>query len=679
MPRGEKFPDLIGQTRADFNRCHPLLERKCVPCEKIRYTSKHQTRGVKNEKPLSKTASFYTLRILQGHKSKTTAEGILNERAVRLELSNEYTKIHSAPPSLSSIPLHDAQNGGIFSPGSTKNVASDQSSLCKSLLTPPLHSSGNINDKRFVSSGGPFYMPEPLPPASKIVDSEPIHLYEMEVGESDFADLQQDQALHIDFSNFANSLIDLLMLCDLGNSTNTSNDPDILPANYENSRPDCSSNPLMGCQLNAKSGIIGEDYCINQSIPRQESQSIPHIPTSRYFCRIEEFPENISMSRPTNTNYDTRRTISDVRFSVVESNQFRELTHISLNVQVGTDTSICNYLSTRLAQTLGQNSILSFQLKKEKEHIETTKKACSDISKQYNQLARTSETEKSILAHEADETIQKENAKRTAETKSLIQDKNQRLQSIKIETEKIQQGFKKEIQELKQKNAKVIEDKKTIEDEIIEIKKIFSDRSAKLSKVENDLLLTRSNYEEANISKEKAEKSLQLTNDRVSHLEKTCEQRKQDLLVSEAKTQAFEQSILDTGINMEAQISQLNDSQTTLTSIKEEKSKLKNLLARYQSERQEMKKVMKSKIDMIQRQEEILRAKEIESGEMQQILDQANRKVKDISNAREIDTLRLAEANGKVTENMKTLESNQQVRFCLNSDFSLVILMFECT
>merc|ERR1712238_43838 len=109
------------------------------------------------------------------------------------------------------------------------------------------------------------------------------------------------------------------------------------------------------------------------------------------------------------------------------------------------------------------------------------KKACSDISKQYNQLARTSETEKSILAHEADETIQKENAKRTAETKSLIQDKNQRLQSIKIETEKIQQGFKKEIQELEQKNAKVIEDKKTIEDEIIEIKKIFSDRSAKLS------------------------------------------------------------------------------------------------------------------------------------------------------------------------------------------------------
>ena len=72
-------------------------------------------------------------------------------------------------------------------------------------VTPPIHSSGNINDKRFVSSGGPFYMPEPLPLASKIVDSGPIHLYEMKMGESDFADLQQDQALHIAFLNFANS------------------------------------------------------------------------------------------------------------------------------------------------------------------------------------------------------------------------------------------------------------------------------------------------------------------------------------------------------------------------------------------------------------------------------------------------------------------------------------------
>ena len=75
---------------------------------------------------------------------------------------------------------------------------------------------------------------------------------------------------------------------------------------------------------------------------------------------------------------------------------------------------ICNFFSIRLAQTLDQNSILSFQLKKEKEQIEKTKETCSDISKQYNQLARTSETEKRILAHKTDETIQTENAKRTA-------------------------------------------------------------------------------------------------------------------------------------------------------------------------------------------------------------------------------------------------------------------------
>lgn len=79
-------------------------------------------------------------------------------------------------------------------------------------------------------------MPEPLPPASKIADSKPINMYEMEVGGSNFADLQQNQALL-----------------------------------YDNSRPDCFNSSLVGCQLNAKSDIGGKDYCINQSIPRQYS------------------------------------------------------------------------------------------------------------------------------------------------------------------------------------------------------------------------------------------------------------------------------------------------------------------------------------------------------------------------------------------------------------------------
>ena len=45
-----------------------------------------------------------------------------------------------------------------------------------------------------------------------------VNLYELEVGESDFAQLRQDQTLLVEFSDFSNSLIDLLMQCDLGES-----------------------------------------------------------------------------------------------------------------------------------------------------------------------------------------------------------------------------------------------------------------------------------------------------------------------------------------------------------------------------------------------------------------------------------------------------------------------------
>jgi len=49
-----------------------------------------------------------------------------------------------------------------------------------------------------------------------------INLYELNVSESDFADLRQDQALNLDFSNFAKSFIELLRLCDLGTNDENS-------------------------------------------------------------------------------------------------------------------------------------------------------------------------------------------------------------------------------------------------------------------------------------------------------------------------------------------------------------------------------------------------------------------------------------------------------------------------
>ena len=48
------------------------------------------------------------------------------------------------------------------------------------------------------------------------IPSVSINIYELEVGETDFATLRRDQALLVDFADFADSFIGLLGYCDLG-------------------------------------------------------------------------------------------------------------------------------------------------------------------------------------------------------------------------------------------------------------------------------------------------------------------------------------------------------------------------------------------------------------------------------------------------------------------------------
>ena len=54
------------------------------------------------------------------------------------------------------------------------------------------------------------------PKESSQIPMRPIELFELEVGESDFSELRRDQALLVDFHDFANSLISLLHVCELG-------------------------------------------------------------------------------------------------------------------------------------------------------------------------------------------------------------------------------------------------------------------------------------------------------------------------------------------------------------------------------------------------------------------------------------------------------------------------------
>lgn len=115
------------------------------------------------------------------------------------------------------------------------------------------------------------------------------------------------------------------------------------------------------------------------------------------------------------------------KVSIVKSNQFREVTHLSLNLQPGTNTSVRLYLSVRLTETLGQNATLNFKLQRGKDEQNLSEKAYHDIAQRYNQLIEASESAKHILAQEVGEKIRKEHVRNCDELENFKEKKEREI------------------------------------------------------------------------------------------------------------------------------------------------------------------------------------------------------------------------------------------------------------
>ena len=126
-------------------------------------------------------------------------------------------------------------------------------------------------------------------------ENDPYFLYVLDVGEQDFHHLKRDQSLLVEFPVFPSKMIELIELClNLNSSSN----------NHTNS---CGS--------------------------QQASSSSSMLNASEYSSST--FTANLEMT-------------SGV-FTIVESNKFKQLTHITLQLRPGNDAAIKGYLSSRLS------------------------------------------------------------------------------------------------------------------------------------------------------------------------------------------------------------------------------------------------------------------------------------------------------------------------------------------
>lgn len=660
------------EKKGTFNRCSPLLERKHVPCEVISFGSnKSGTTSTVGVNVASKRRENFTLRVLEGHRKCSESGGL--EKAIRLEISDEYRR---QCPNKRSI--HNEHGISPFSPLRDCRRRDSAISVMNMMPSPssyPVQSSSKYSKDCIMhwQEEGEYEVDEMVQ-----IDSYPIKLYELEVGESDFAALQKDQALLVDFSNFSKSFINLLSLCDLGlDEMEKSTQENVADENREQhhrDREQCQNfNPLLGCQLSASGGMIGQSSMMpirtthsNQSIYCDEGGV-----GSMYTCRIEEFsnkPQNMNSWNSKN-GLNTEKV---VRFSIVESNQFRELTHLSLNLLSGTDASVNSYLSLRLSETIGSISMLRYKLHKEADRASTAEKSCNDITSKFNEFVAMTQKEKNILVHEAGETIQKQTAKKDEELKVVKERSDFELQALRSSTAEIHQSLQAEIQRLENLNKQLTSERTTASEENNRLNIIVSELEDKTKNLSGELKKVHGLLDEEKIERNRAECQYKNSQEKLLLLQRSNDEKCSIIHQMEEKNKLSSQKAQKAHDESESCAIRLHATEQELIVIKEEFNKLKELLCKYQSDRQEMKRRMKSKVDLIQKQEEILASKEISATEVMLQLEQSQNDLVKMDSELALLKKELGDANKIIDENKKTLANNQQVRL-LTQMFDILV------
>jgi len=365
-------------TTVDFDRSNPLFERNVVSFEVVTTPSNNNNASSSStNNDNNKRNGNFTVRILEGRRSAASSGGGDGERVIRFEMSNECNLLEdSSQHQLQCTPSRSSRTTPIIhAPFMTVDRGGEQGHNSTTMMQGPNHYRQSPHTKLHTTQQKSLNLP--------------IELYELEVGESDFAALRRDQALLVDFNSFSDSLISLLQCCELSSdeggcsSTHqqtfqeTSNQYGQQQQPYDESvsggwngsgqgggvsRQSMTGHHQWGSIINNNGSWStpshhqqpthqqGMNYHGQRmmSSPFAKMNCSSSMPVSTYACRLEvDASSNDTSSIQQQWRQPNNNSMRHARFSIVESNQFRELTHLALNLNVGTDKSVRCYLSSR--------------------------------------------------------------------------------------------------------------------------------------------------------------------------------------------------------------------------------------------------------------------------------------------------------------------------------------------
>ena len=642
---------------AEFDRANPLFEHDNVPFHVFTYSGAPGSSEAPNGSgsATSKRNRTFTVRILQGHRPPKNGSGE-RERVIRFEMSDECNLIDNSLNNQSrnintmGVPLQ-----------STPNRSSLHYSLPNLPHAPIMMTDVGIGHATMQTPGHQMRYPSNgTDLQTKSIAHLPIELYELEVGESDFHELRRDQALLVDFQDFANSLISLLHVCELGDEK--------VSQDFTNEQPRVGidnggwNTPSQAHQAptHPRQGIM--HHCMRIQSPYCKGSVA--IPVSTYACRLE-------LNSPLSDESAKWRNIpkassTHARFSIVESNQFRELVHLALNLSIGTDKSVRLYLSLRLNQIMMQCRNIQSLYDEEQLRSDSAYKEGLGLRKMLQELTQTTEAEKIQIRHQAEERLKSENCTRLAEVNDLKAAKDAEVKALNERNEKNRAILENKLRLLEEVNAKINSDKATTENENEMLATKLSFEETTNHAMTNELSSLRSKLQIISEEKATAEKSLHQLQLQLTSLEYSNNSNEKTLFQTEAQRVSAEKVSADAQRILSNQHSQMEELQRRLEEAELETSKYKDLTSRYQANRLEMKKRIKDKAEMIREQEDVFVAKEKEMTELKRRVQELAVELNCTKSEKADLERELNDAKHQIQDDKKKLENNQQVCSVLN-------------
>ena len=658
----------ISFVMAEFDRQSPLFEKGRIPFEVLYLgTSSTSLSNALVNIQAEKKHAYYTLRILQGRRPIPSQQHGGTERAIRLEISDECSHFVSKSQNenthsnknianlnlMSSIPLprHTHTQPRQQSQPPSQNYPSPNSGM-KPPIMMQQQPTNSLKDQHH-------------PP---VIVSGPVNLYELEVGETDFCELRRDLALLVDFPDFATSFISLLQFCDLGdiednnvideqNNSNEESGTPALDAYHDNSYHQCNG------------VVLPQTYRTpSKSINHQQNQQL-----SRYSCRLEILPSSTSLpSRVSNSPYHHKSNQASksntCRFSIVESNQFRELAHLSLNLQSGTDSSIRSYLSARLTQTMNHNATLQMRLRDQTNCATAAEHSSKIANEKLNKIIMSSETEKRELKLELGERMQQD--------LKTWEDKYKALENEKENDKKVMiQQYEHKLNCIQEKLEKVDADKEQLTEQKFILESQVEKLQNTLTMKEDTIKSLAENVktlriEVANLEDENKllEKSLHQRELQIAALEQSNENQEKAMSQLEALRDAAQNSTNQAQSSVDKQTVQITELKSRLADCEIRGKKSDEILRKFQQHRMEMKTKINRYLQVLKKQEESILVKEKDISTLNCKISDALMNEKKMEEEKEQMQKNVIELKAKLEESQKMIESNQQVITWLNRE-----------